>query len=208
MTKVIGLLGGVGAGKSTVAGMLKGLGASVHDADAAVRRAWEDPEVLREATALLGPDILDPSGAVDRTRVAARVFSDPEALKRLEAFLHPKVGRIRDAWMEAERAKGVEALVLDIPLLLEAGLASRCDVLLFVEASEAVREERLCRDRSWAAGEASRRQAFQQDLADKRSRAHTVIRNDGALEDTQRQVRTFWNQHLRTQDQDKGGVQR
>ncbi len=202
MTKVIGLLGGVGAGKSTVAGLLGDLGASVHDADAAVRQAWQDPEVLREAAALLGPGILGPGGAVDRTKVSEKVFSDPQALKGLEAILHPRVGRIRDAWLAAEKAKAASALVLDIPLLWEAGLAPHCDVLLFVEASEDTRRARLQRNRGWEPAEAARRQAFQADLAAKRAQAHAVIRNDDDLELTRRQVREFWDRHIRNQEGD------
>ena len=204
MTKVIGLLGAVGAGKSTVAGMLRDLGASVHDADAAVGQAWEDAAVRKEAAALLGADILGSGGRVDRAKVSARVFSDPAAaaLKGLEAILHPRVARIRDAWMAAEKARGAKALVLDIPLLAEAGLAPRCDILLFVEAPEPVRQARLRKDRGWEPAEAERRQALQQDLASKRAQAHVVIVNDGDLETTRKQVRTFWEQHVRNQGGD------
>ena len=188
--KVIGLLGGVGAGKSTVAGMLRELGASVFDADAAAREALEEPGTRRAATALLGVD------AGDRAAVAGRVFGNPGTLKALEALLHPPVRRRMEAWLAAERARGAAAAVLDVPLLAEAGLDGLCDVLLFVEAPESLREARTAGARGWAAGEAARRQALQGDLAAKRAKAHAVISNAGDLAGTRDQTRVFWNRHI------------
>lgn len=192
---VIGLLGGVGAGKTTVAGMLRELGASVHDADRAVHEALKEPEVKTEAVALLGREILGPDGEVDRALAAKRVFGHPGKLKALEGILHPRVRRRMEAWMEAER--GAPALVLDVPLLAEAGLDARCDLLLYVDAPADIREARSRSARAWAPGEAARREARQGALEAKRRLAQAVIVNAGDLAETRRQVSEFWNRHVR-----------
>ena len=194
--KVIGLLGGVGAGKTTVAGMLRDLGASVHDADRAAHEALREPEARAEAVSLLGNEVLGPDGEVDRAKAARRVFDDPDALKGLEGILHPRVRRRMEAWMSAEREKGAPALVLDIPLLAEAGLDALCDVLLFVDAPEEVRDARGRSDRGWAPGEAARRQARQGELAAKRARAQALIPNAGDLTETRKHVQAFWNRFI------------
>ena len=194
--KVIGLMGGVGAGKSTVAGMLRELGAGVHDADHAVHETWREAEVKEAAVRLLGDGILKPDGEVDRAAVAERVFPDPAKLKALEGLLHPRVRLRMEAWLADERARGAKAAVLDVPLLMEAGLDGLCNLLLFVEAPESLRETRAAGARGWAAGETARRQALQGDLAAKRAKAHAVISNAGDLADTRRQTQVFWKQHI------------
>ena len=195
-SKVIGLMGAVGSGKSTVAGMLRSLGASVHDADRAAHEALREPEAKAAALALLGPGILGPDGEADRKRIAERVFQDPAALKGLEAILHPRVRRRMEAWMAAERAQGAPALVLDIPLLAEAGLDTLCDLLLFVDTPAALRDARVQGDRGWTAEETARRQARQGALDAKRGRAHAVIENAGSLAETRVHVEAFWNQFV------------
>ncbi len=195
-TRVIGLMGGIGAGKSTVAEMLRELGASVHDADRAAHEALSEAEAKAAAVRLLGPGILGTDGEVDRARVAARVFEDPDALKGLEDILHPRVRHRMEAWMEKGIAQGAQALVLDVPLLAEAGLDARCDLLVFVDAPEAVRAERLANGRGWLPEEAAPRQSRQGDLAAKRARAHAVLSNAGGLPETRRQVQEFWHRHI------------
>jgi dephospho-CoA kinase len=194
--KVIGLMGAVGAGKSTVAGMLLELGALVHDADRAVHDTWKEPEVKEAALRLLGDGILRPDGEVDRAAVAERVFPEPARLKALEDLLHPRVRRRMEAWLSDARARGTKAAVLDVPLLMETGLDGLCDVLLFVEASEGLREIRTAGARGWPAGEAARRQSRQGDLAAKRAKAHAVISNAGDLAETRRQTHVFWKQRI------------
>lgn len=193
---VIGLMGAVGAGKSTVAEILRSMGASVHDADLAAHEALREPEACAEVTALLGPGVLGPDGNVDRAKAAQRVFGNPAALKGLESILHPLVRKRMEAWLEAERGRGAPAAVLDVPLLAEAGMDDRCDVLAFIDAPEAVRAERLRSGRGWAPEEAARRQALQGGLEGKRARAHAVIPNSGALDETRRHVTAFWKAHV------------
>lgn len=193
---VIGLTGGIGSGKSTVAGMLRALGASVYDADAEAHAALREPEAKAAALALLGPAVLGADGEVDRAKAAARVFSDPRALAGLEAILHPRVRRRLEAWLAAERAKGSPAAVLDIPLLDEAGLDDLCDQVLFVDAPEEALDARVQDARGWSPAERARRQALQGGLAAKRVKAQALIPNGGDLTETRRHVERFWTQHL------------
>lgn len=200
---VIGLMGAIGAGKSTVAGLLGELGAAVHDADRAVHEAWGDPEVRREAAALLGADTLLPTGEVDRAKVAGKVFGQPEALAALERILHPRARARMDAFLKEARARRVPAAVLDVPLLAETGLQDRCDVLLFIDAPEHVRRARLA-SRGWPPGEAARREARQMPADAKRAKAHAVVTNGGNLDETRRQLTEFWKIHV-TPHANQGG---
>lgn len=175
---VIGLVGGIGAGKSAVGALLAAERCLVCDSDELVRRQYEDAAVRTQLQNWWGPGILDHRGLVDRAAVAAIVFRDPAERARLEAFLHPRV--------EAERARlfasapaGTPALVIDAPLLLEAGLAPACDAIWFVDTPETLRRARVMGDRGWTAEEFARREAAQWSLDRKRAAAHHVLRNDG-----------------------------
>lgn len=175
---VIGLVGGIGSGKSEVGGILRTLGCVVCDSDSLVRDLYRTPELKTELQSWWGPGILDEQGQIDRIAVGAIVFKDPLERARLEAFIHPRV--------EAERAKmfaaapaGTRALVIDAPLLLEAGLADACTRIWFIEAPEQIRHTRVMTSRGWTADELSRREAAQWSLDRKRAAAHDVLRNDG-----------------------------
>lgn len=177
-TPVIGLVGGIGSGKSEVAGILRSLGCLVCDSDALVRSLHERPEVRDELQRWWGPGILDDSGRVDRVSVGAIVFRDPAERRRLEAFLHPLVETERRAQFAAA-PPGTRALVIDAPLLLEAGLGSECTHIWFVDAPEQVRRTRVMAARGWNSEELARREAAQWSLDRKRASAHDVFRNDG-----------------------------
>jgi dephospho-CoA kinase len=175
---VVGLVGGVGSGKSRVAAILTDEGCLVADSDQLVRKAYEAPEIRTQLQTWWGSGILDESGQIDRAAVAAVVFRDPVERKRLEALLHPKVEAARKALFAAARPS-VRALVIDAPLLLEAGLAGECTQIWFLDAPETVRRARVMSDRGWSAEELDRREAAQWSLDRKRAAAHHVIRNDG-----------------------------
>ena len=175
---VIGLVGGIGSGKSEVGGILRTLGCAVCDSDSLVRDLYRTPELKTELQSWWGLGILDDQGQIDRIAVGAIVFKDPLERARLEAFIHPRV--------EAERAKmftaapaGTRALVIDAPLLLEAGLADACTRIWFIDAPEQIRHTRVMTSRGWTADELSRREAAQWSLDRKRAAAHDVLRNDG-----------------------------
>lgn len=135
---VIGLVGGIGSGKSEVAAVLAAEGCTVSDSDALIRRQYQLPEVVSQLQTWWGPGILDDSGRIDRAAVAAIAFKDPAERQRLEGFLHPRVEAERRKLFAAAPASS-PALVIDAPLLLEAGLADQCSEIWFIDAPEAVR---------------------------------------------------------------------
>lgn len=193
---VLGLLGGVAAGKSTVAGLLAARGFAVLDADREARQVMADPEIQRAVTARFGGDLF-PGGQLDRAALAAIVFRDPAARAALEAITHPAIRRALEAGLEHALATGHPA-VLDVPLLLEGGLIARCDACWFVAASPQTRQARA-RARGWDDGELARREANQADLDVKRSRCSHTICTDGSLEDVGQQVAAALAQTLARQ---------
>lgn len=184
---VIGVLGGIASGKSLAARSLAGEHGLVIDADALAREELDSPQVRELVRTELGPEYLDGRGRVDRTRLARLVFTDPQARRKLESWIHPRVrGKIWARLAEA-RAAGRGPVVLDVPLLLENdrehGLAAACDFLVFVAADQALRDRRAVESRGWQPGEVARREATQMPLAEKQARAHHVIHNESGLEE-------------------------
>lgn len=193
--KVIGLVGGVASGKSTVAREFARLGAVVLDADEAAHRALDDPDVKNTLAQRWGDDILLANGKVDRQAVARKVFGDgPTETERqfLESLVHPRVRRdLQERMRELDRT-GTPAVVLDVPLLVEVGWEDMCDVVFFVDVP---RGERLRRAkiRGWSEEDLARREAAQADLEHKRRAADRVIRNAGSLDDLRREVDGAWS---------------
>lgn len=185
MGLVLGLLGGVASGKSTVAKLLAQRGLTVLDADQEARRAVDVPAVRTALAARFGHDLFDAAGHLDRARLAQRAFADPEATAALNAIVHPEVRR---RLLAALDEAGDRPVVLDVPLLLESEpLAARVDHWVFVDADPSTRDARAA-TRRWDAGERARREAHQADLGRKRSRAGHVLENEGSIEDLGRQV--------------------
>jgi len=177
--RVVGLLGGVGSGKSTAAGLLaRRLPGALLDADAEVRRLLRDPGIQARIEAALGGDLRNPEGPLDRKRLGARVFSDPDARRRLEAILHPKVRKAHFEALERLEASGKAVwAVLDVPLLLEKGLHRICDFLVFVAAPEEVRAARACARHGWSHREWAAREGEQKNLTRKRALADVILEN-------------------------------
>ena len=172
--KVLGLTGSVGMGKSTAAAMLRRLRVPVHDADAAVHRLMDkDGAAVAEVEAAFPGVVAD--GAVDRRKLGARVFGDPEALRRLEAILHPKVRADSEAWLRRQRRRREPLVVLDIPLLFESGSEARCDAVIVVSAPAFVQRARVMRRPGMT--EERFQQVLAQQLPDreKRRRAQFVV---------------------------------
>lgn len=174
---VIGLVGGIGSGKSLVASQLRQLGCLVCDSDAMARDVLRDPRVRDQLIQWWGSGIVDRDGEIDRGRVAAIVFAREEERRRLEGLVHPVVEARREA-LFANPPPGTKALVIDAPLLLEAGLGEKCDAIFFVDAPRAVRLARVAATRGWTPDEVDRREAAQWPLDRKREAADTVLRND------------------------------
>ena len=183
---VIGLAGAIGAGKSTVAGILGEAGCLVSDADRVAREVLAEPDVVAELVSWWGPGVLDADGRPDRKAIAAIVFADPESRRRLEDLVHPRVHAARAAAFAAAPA-GTPALVIDAPLLFEADLAEGCDAVVFVDAPRTTRIERVSA-RGWDAAELDRREAAQWPLDRKRAAADHVIVNDADLASLRTQV--------------------
>jgi len=201
MTRVIALSGGIGSGKSTVSAMLRALGAVVIDADEIVHRLQAPgAPMVAELAAAFGPGILDAGGALDRKRLGALVFGNPELRRRLNAIVHPKVGIEVARQLDEARRSGAALVVLDIPLLFEsraAGARGGASALPFeatvlVYAPRAVQIERTMARDGCSAAEAEARVAAQMPIDDKRALADHVIDNGGSLADTERQVRALW----------------
>ena len=200
MTRVIGLTGGIGTGKSTVAAMLAGLGAVVIDADAIVRELQAPgAPMLAEIAAAFGPEVIAADGSLDRARLGELVFRDPEARRRLGLIVHPGVRAEMARRLAAARAAGAALVVLDIPLLFEgrkAGGASASpfsfDATVLVYAPEALQIERQVAREGYGRDEALRRVRAQMPIEEKRALADFVIDNSGPLADTERQVRALW----------------
>ncbi len=196
---IIGVTGGVGTGKSTVAKIFRKLGATVLDADR-ITHELLDPgtEVFRKIRARFGESVLTARGAIDRRRLGALVFRDPKRLRWLTAILHPAVRReIHKRLGKIRRQNSKAVVVLDVPLLIEAGNAYRLDALVVVSAPLKTVARRLKERSGWSFGELKARQAFQMPLREKEQRADFVVRNEGSLASTRRQAIQVWKQMVK-----------
>jgi dephospho-CoA kinase len=186
---VIGLAGGIGSGKSTVAQILSELGAGVIRSDDLAAAEINAPDVKETLREWWGPEVFTSDGSVDRRKVALVVFADASQRHRLEALLHPRVGIRRASLMaELETQSRIKAIVLDSPLLYEVDLDLLCDAVLFVDADFATREARSEKSRNWPEGELARREKTQQPLDMKRARADYTVDNNSTLAALRRQV--------------------
>ncbi|HID24203.1 MAG TPA: dephospho-CoA kinase [Planctomycetaceae bacterium] len=182
---VIGLIGGIGSGKSAIARWLARRGdVSVIDADALGHQALTLPHVKQQLRDRFGESIFDAGGQIDRAALARAVFgrtpSHRQALRDLEAIVHPEIGRRMRDLVDQVRSKGeVEAILVDAAVLLEAGWDDVCDALVFVDAPREVREQRVAASRGWSPEELRQRESCQWPLEKKRSAADHVIVNAG-----------------------------
>lgn len=190
--RVIGIMGGVASGKTTVAEMLGSFGAKVVDADKIGHGLLSKPEIREKLVRKWGEGILDEGGEVDRGKLSRLVFSDAEALGELNDILHPLILEAICREIASEEAKGdARAVVLDAALLQETGLTGLCDLLVFVVADDSVKRERAVKHRRWDPEDVARRERFQASAEEKRKIAHYVINNNSSKEETLRQVREF-----------------
>ena len=190
--KLIGLTGGAGSGKSTVAAMLRELGAEVIDADEATHAVYEPGSPGFDAvTREFGAEYVR-DGKIDRTRLGALVFADEDARHRLNSIVHPLVRE----WMAARTAEavqnGTEVVVQDVPLLFESGLARLYSTVLLVYVPEPVQLDRLVKGRDLSGDRAWAMIAAQMPIEEKRALANHVIDNSGSREATRKQVQTIW----------------
>ena len=188
---LVGLTGGIGSGKSTVSGLLQARGAVIIDADAIVREVQQPGSpVLAELAQKFGSDVLAEDGSLDRQAVANIVFTDPDALKSLNAIVHPAVGREMNQRMIAQRASN-NVVILDIPLLTEnprEGLQGRIVVDIPVE----LQIQRLTSFRGFDEADALARISRQATRQERLDQADFVVDNSGGLEDLIPQIDLLW----------------
>lgn len=193
---ILGVLGGIASGKSTVTHLLVEQGAEAIDADRVAHQVLQEPAIRGAIRAAFGDEVIGAGGEVDRQVVARLVFSDRRKLETLESILHPEIRRRIADRVEAFRARpGSErrVLVLDVPLLAESpALRALCDELVFVETPVEARRHRT-EARGWSSGELERREAHQQSIEEKRRLAGATIANSGSLEDLRRQVERLYH---------------
>ncbi len=205
---LIGLTGGIACGKSTVLAMLAALGARTIDADRVTHRLQQPGTPVYQAIVnTFGSQIVTtPGGPIDRRKLGAIVFNDPEALKRLEAIVHPAVraeirrflDEVAGAGKYATRLRPVERpiVVIDAIKLIESGWADECDQVWVVTCPVEQQIERLMTTRGMSLAEAQARVAAQPPQESRFSRAHVIIDNGGSQAQTRAQVEAAWQQAL------------
>lgn len=191
----VGLTGGIGAGKSTVAATLAELGAVVVDADRVAREVVEPgTEGLAAVVEAFGSDVLDADGALDRPALGRVVFDDDEKRARLNGILHPRIGA-RTAELVAD-APDDAVVVHDIPLLVENGMGAAFSLVLVVDAPVDVRVTRLADTRDMSAEDARARMAAQADDEARRAAADVWLDNAGPTGVVREQVETLWQRRI------------
>ncbi len=195
---VIGLTGGIGSGKSTVADMLAGLGALVIDADRIGHEVYRPgTDGFRRVVAAFGPEIVGPDGTIDRRALGARVFADPAALARLNAIVHPLIAlEIRDRLAAAQSAPERTPIVVEAAIMLEAGWRF-FDEIWVVVVQPATAIARVTAARGLSADDVARRIAAQLSNDERRRAATRVIENDGSREELRAQMEAAWRALVR-----------
>jgi dephospho-CoA kinase len=193
---VIGIVGGVASGKSFVAQQFRRLGAEIIHADQIAHEVLAETEVREALRRRWGPAVFDDQGNVDRAAVARLVFAPPPAgpVQRtfLEQVTHPRIRqKVRQRVDALTRRDTCPTVVLDIPLLLEAGWNEFCNTIVFVETAYELRQQRALQ-RGWSEADFAAREAAQKSLNEKRNRADWVIDNSGSPDQTFVQVQQIW----------------
>jgi dephospho-CoA kinase len=194
---IIGIVGGIGSGKSFVAKIFGELGCVVVDSDQLVRLAYDDPRVTATLRQWWGDAVFAADGTVNRSAVATKIFDDSGQRQRLEQLLYPWIDLQRKQLME--RAIGdaqVLGFVWDTPLLVETGLNKQCDAVVFVDCPGEVRLERVKRSRGWDLAEMQRREKWQMPLDKKREISDYMVVNTAEADRIRGQIREILSQIL------------
>ncbi len=191
---ILGILGGIGSGKSTVTDMFAALGANTLDADAIAHELIEKEETKATLRQWWGDEIITAEGKVDRTKIAQKVFSDAAELIRLNSLIHPEVRKRIEEGIGKFMAKNGEEkklLVLDVPLLASSTLRDLCDEIIFVNSDESLRQSRT-QLRGWSSKDLKQREACQVPENDKKKLSGFIINNSGSLDETRQQVEALY----------------
>ena len=194
---VIGLTGGIGSGKSEVSRILSELGAYIIDADQVGHEAYQPhTETWEELVAAFGKNILQPSGEVDRRKLGSIVFSDPDALARLNAIVHPRMREMMSERLEERRQQDVKVAVIEAAVLLEAGWESLVDEVWVTTANDDSVVQRISQRNNLSEEEIRKRINSQMKNEERISRASSVIENSGSLEVLWQRVRDLWYERV------------
>ncbi|MDK8545635.1 dephospho-CoA kinase [Corynebacterium pseudodiphtheriticum] len=187
--KIIGLTGGIGSGKSTVARSLQKHGFPIVDADLIAREIVEPGQpALAELTKEFGADILNTDGSLDRGLLASRAFENKETTQRLNNITHPRINQRTQELFDEARENGAEAVIYDMPLLIDKGLHKDMDATIVVHAAEHVRLERLTTKRGLDVDDVRRRINAQIDDETRKQHADILLDNNGTEEDLTQQI--------------------
>ena len=188
--KLVGLTGGIASGKSTVAKILQSLGAAIVNADDLAREVVEPGhEAWKEIVAAFGADILQSDQTLDRQKLRTLIFNQPEARKRLESIIHPRVRALAEERIRQYAAAGYPVVIYEVPLLFEGNLQEWLRPVILVACDVETQTARLQNRDHLTAADAEKHIAAQMSLKDKRRLADYVIENNGSLEDLERQTR-------------------
>jgi len=189
--KLVGLTGGIASGKSTVAAILRRLGASIVNADELSREVVQPGrDAWNEITKSFGSDILQEDMTLDRKKLRKIVFDNPEARKKLEAIIHPRVRALAEKRISELAASGNSVIVYEVPLLFEAQIHLWLRPVILVACNIDTQKKRLLERDHLTKLEAQQHLDAQMSLEEKRKLADYIIENDGAMEDLEQQVRT------------------
>jgi len=187
--KLVGLTGGIASGKSTVAKILESLSAAIIDADALSREVVEpDQDAWKDIVASFGAEIVQADRTLDRTKLRTIIFNNPEARKKLESIIHPRVRALAEKRISERAAAGYAVIVYEVPLLFEGNLHEWLRPVILVACDVGTQRSRLQKRDRLTAAEAQKHIDAQMSLEEKRRLADYVIENNGSLEDLERQV--------------------
>ena len=185
---IIGIMGGIGSGKSSVAAEFVKLGCKVIDADKIAHELLGRKTIKEKIVVSFGRDVLDSKGNIDRKRLGEIVFSDVDKLSLLNGIIHPLVmKRVEELIEQYNRQNQIKAIVLDMPLLVEIGWAGRCDKLIFVDCEQKIRAERA-KKKDFGKNQIKIRENFQISLDNKVSLADNMIENNSDFSALVRQI--------------------
>jgi dephospho-CoA kinase len=185
VTFILGLTGSIGMGKSTTAGFFREAGVPVHDSDAVVHRLYEGEAVGAVEAAFPGVAI---DGKIDRAKLAQKLVGHPEAIRKLEAIVHPLVRAVSERFIAEQAARGARIIVLDIPLLFETGGETRVDAVVVVSAPADVQRARVLSRDGMTGERLDALLARQMSDAEKRMRAHFVVDSSRSFDSARAQV--------------------